>query len=155
VGLERGPLSLVRTTEELLRRNPRLTTGGIRCADHATPSISKSWHYFAYKRRSLGRHSSLADQSRGVFSPKDMQKENNTEEFYLLGYNAVRSVESQPTFRRNMLPPSSWSKYKPSKKLAWKQMASRAIGLPWFRIIQEAGGGGEWKTTIKCPLARI
>jgi hypothetical protein len=38
----------------------------IRCADHATPSIRKSWHYFANKRRSLGRHSSLADQSHGV-----------------------------------------------------------------------------------------
>jgi hypothetical protein len=43
------------------------TTGGIRCADHATPSIRKSWHYFAKKRRSLGRHSLLADQSHGVF----------------------------------------------------------------------------------------
>jgi hypothetical protein len=47
-------------------RKPRLTTGGIRCADHATPSIRKSWHYFANKRRLLGRHSSLADQSHGV-----------------------------------------------------------------------------------------
>jgi hypothetical protein len=65
VGLERGPLSLVRTTEELGRK-PRLTTGGIRCADHAIPSIRASWHYFANKRRSLGRHSSLADQSHGV-----------------------------------------------------------------------------------------
>jgi hypothetical protein len=43
------------------------TTGGIRCADHATPSISKSWHYFAKKRRSLGRHGSLADQNHGVY----------------------------------------------------------------------------------------
>jgi hypothetical protein len=43
------------------------TTGGIRCADHATPSIRKSSHYFANKRRSLGGHSSLADQSHGVF----------------------------------------------------------------------------------------
>jgi hypothetical protein len=43
------------------------TTGGIRCADHATPSIRKSWHYFSNKRRSLDRHSSLADQSHGCF----------------------------------------------------------------------------------------
>jgi hypothetical protein len=25
-------------------RKPRLTTVGIRCADHGTPSIRKSWH---------------------------------------------------------------------------------------------------------------
>jgi hypothetical protein len=43
------------------------TTGGMHCADHATPSIRKSWYYFAKKRRSLGRHSSLPDQSHGVF----------------------------------------------------------------------------------------
>jgi hypothetical protein len=43
------------------------TTGGIRCADHATPSIRKSWDYFAKKRRSLGRHSSLADKSHEVY----------------------------------------------------------------------------------------
>jgi hypothetical protein len=28
---------------------------------------------------------------------------------YLLGYNAMQSVESQPTFRRNMPPPSPGS----------------------------------------------
>jgi hypothetical protein len=43
------------------------TTGGIRCADHATPSIRKRWYYFAKKRRSLGRRGSVADQSHGVF----------------------------------------------------------------------------------------
>jgi hypothetical protein len=45
----------------------RLTTGGIRCADHATHSIRKSWRYFANKRPSLGRHSSLANQIHGGF----------------------------------------------------------------------------------------
>jgi hypothetical protein len=51
VGPERGRLSLVSITEELLEwkstgsgtRKPRLTAVGIGCADHATPSIRKSW----------------------------------------------------------------------------------------------------------------
>jgi hypothetical protein len=36
--------------------------------------------------------------------------------FCLLGYNALHSTESQLTFQRNMLPPSSGSKNKLSKK---------------------------------------
>jgi hypothetical protein len=50
VGLERCPLSLVRITEELLEwkssgsRSIEITGMGIRCPDHATPSIRKSWH---------------------------------------------------------------------------------------------------------------
>jgi hypothetical protein len=34
--------------------------------------------------------------------------------YYLLGYNAVQPVESEPTFRKNISPPSSGSN-KPSK----------------------------------------
>jgi hypothetical protein len=52
------------------------------------------------------------------------------EEYYILQYNAVCSVESRPTFRRNMLPPFSGSKNEQSKKPAWKQVASRAL-LHW------------------------
>jgi hypothetical protein len=52
VGLERGPLRLMRITEAPLEwknsgsesRKPRLKAVGIRCADHMTPSIRKSWH---------------------------------------------------------------------------------------------------------------
>jgi hypothetical protein len=52
VGLERGPLSLVRVTKELLEgkssgcgsRKPILTAVGIRCTYHEIPSIHKSWH---------------------------------------------------------------------------------------------------------------
>jgi hypothetical protein len=43
---------------------------------------------------------------------------HENEEFCLLGYDAVSSVESQSTFRRNMSPPSSGSKNKLSKKPA-------------------------------------
>jgi hypothetical protein len=50
VGLERGPLSLVSTTEELLDRKVAApiqrtenTAVGIRYADHVAPSIRKSW----------------------------------------------------------------------------------------------------------------
>jgi hypothetical protein len=50
MSLERGPLSLVSITEELIQwtnndsgsRKPRLTAVGIRCADHETPSLRKS-----------------------------------------------------------------------------------------------------------------
>jgi hypothetical protein len=49
VGLERGPLIIVKITEELLEwkssgsgsRKSRLTAVGIRCADHTTPSSQK------------------------------------------------------------------------------------------------------------------
>jgi hypothetical protein len=48
------------------------------------------------------------------------------EEYHHLGYNAVQSVDSQPTFRRNISPPSSGPKHKPSKKATWKHRESRA-----------------------------
>jgi hypothetical protein len=72
VGLERGPLSLVSTIEELLEKKKvaapvwkdENTAVGIRRADHVAPFIRKSWH-FADKRRSLGRYSSLADSGHG------------------------------------------------------------------------------------------
>jgi hypothetical protein len=43
----------------------------------------------------------------------------------LLRYNVIYSVESQPTFRRNISLPSSGSNDKPSKKESCKQVARR------------------------------
>jgi hypothetical protein len=33
-----------------------------------------------------------------------------SEEYHILGYDAMQSIEFQPTFRRNISPPSSGSK---------------------------------------------
>jgi hypothetical protein len=42
------------------------------------------------------------------------------EEYHLLGYKAVKSVKCQPTFRRNILPPSSESKKQDEQETGMK-----------------------------------
>jgi hypothetical protein len=68
-GLERGPLSLVSTTEEIFGRNSSGSgleaenmAVGIRHADHVAPSIRKKvGTNIADERRSLSWYRSLAD----------------------------------------------------------------------------------------------
>jgi hypothetical protein len=57
------------------------------------------------------------------------------QDYCLLGYNAVQSVESQPAFWRNMSPPSSGSN-KPSTIPAWKQVASSNTSVDFQWTIQ-------------------
>jgi hypothetical protein len=85
VGLERGPISLVSTTEELLDRKVAApvyktenTAVGIRHADHVAPSIRKSWHHFADKRRSPDRYSSLAGLDHGVIFIASVESTHDT-----------------------------------------------------------------------------
>jgi hypothetical protein len=73
-------------------------------------------------------------------SPYKLRNLPIPEEYYFLGYNAVSSIESQPTFQRDISPPSSGSKNKLNKKPASPdchllscRFLARLILQPWRR----------------------
>jgi hypothetical protein len=73
VGLERGPLSLMSTIEELLKRKSSGSSLGNRESVTLTtwhPLSTKVGTNFTYKRRSIDRYSSLTDSGHGVWLKK-------------------------------------------------------------------------------------
>jgi hypothetical protein len=79
-----------------------------------------------------GKKKNLNTSSINVDKPKPFLTKLSHEEFYLLGYNAVWSVEIQSTFHTNMLPLFSGSKNKPSMKAGGKQSSHASVSRGLF-----------------------
>jgi hypothetical protein len=61
-------------------------------------------------------------------------------EYYFLGYNAVYSVKSQPTFRRSISPAYSLS-YKTRKEMVTRLATCFLVGI--FLDLFDPEGGGD------------
>jgi hypothetical protein len=81
------------------------------------------------------------------------------EGYDLLGCNAMKFVRSPPTFRRNVLSPSSWSKSKQSKKPAGGKQISlelflQSVASMWERGLYVAAAIVRWKWVMVRGMGR-
>jgi hypothetical protein len=79
----------------------------------------KSWRNSAFNL--LNIHNWVWQQINGKFEKNMAVFYNKSEEFHLLEYTAVKSVECQPTFRSSLLSPTSASNKWPNKNPAWSR----------------------------------
>jgi hypothetical protein len=138
VGLERGSLSLVSTTEELLGR--KSNGSGLENREYGwkdpsrclrdTPLFAKVGITFVDMRRSLGRHISLMDSGYGVFS--------------LYTFTDIHAVYPQPPWRYQIpfwpLLEDKCIKYEDSKF----HLSTGTLNLESFLKIFEEGQQSHW-----------
>jgi hypothetical protein len=128
VGLERGPLSLVSKTEELLGRKSSGSGLENRHADYATLLSAEVGTNLVDKRRSLGLYSSLADSGHGALRHRCQLSWLNASSWRALLQN-------------------SWSER--SQALVTLVPFSHRVSVQsWMLRLQRAGGGCELRGSV-------
>jgi hypothetical protein len=72
--------------------------------------------------------------------------------FCLLGYNTMYSGESQPTFRREICPPSSALKNKPNKNQTWNRQQASSV---YFMLVSCLAHSLTLKVEVMCSSKKL